>query len=428
MSSQSQCPGEEQVNIDSDPEYTSSETDDEIQFYDRRKRPPQKVCPFAEPHRSNPCPNYDKPRTCKDSIMKHLHKVHDAGGDAHHPLNDPLWDSFAVKYFLSPRPPKLNPKKRMSAKQASQSRYYKKRKRIQSENLDSMEELFREGKIGEDEFKKILVGEKRRLFITTRRLQMDFDVRIEREVEMRVREEVETKLSELTARLQTDQDPVASAADIASLQALQAAQKELDITRETLSEYQEMLLYKSEDVVQFYASKEFLPSNTNFLEFHGFRWPGQSSSESFYGFATMLVPISSWIDCSALRTGSSIRYMALRLSEHIKLEKENVEEEEHVHLEGIHATFNACCDIVTGEEKKTASMSVAGREVWLGEQERMWESAKVQFHSLFKFNSHAPIQQIKVIDDFADIWRMRNAAELNSQTAVEKAREVAQHA
>jgi len=71
-------------------------------------------------------------------------------------------------------------------------------------------------------------------------------------------------------------------------------------------------------------------------------------------------------------------------------------------------------------------MSAVGRQNWLAGQEMMWEEAKRQFHSLFRFNSYAPIQQIKVIDDLADIWHMRNAVELDNQTAVEKAREAAQ--
>jgi hypothetical protein len=245
-------------------------------------------------------------------------------------------------------------------------------------------------------------------------------------VEQRVRDQVDARLAELNSRLQTSQDPVANAADAASIQVLRTAQQELNATRETLNDYQDMLFHKSEDVVQFYAAKDFLPSNNSYLEYHGFHWPTQASCSSFYVFATMLIPISSWSNCAALRGGSSIRHMSLRLSEYIRFEKENVEEDEYVHLEGIHSTFNACCDVVIGEEKKTETMSAMGRDSWLRDQERLWADAKEQFCTLFHFNSHAPIQQIKVIDDLADIWRMRNAAEQENQTAVENARETAQ--
>jgi len=147
------------------------------------------------------------------------------------------------------------------------------------------------------------------------------------------------------------QDPIAIAVDTASIQALQAAQKELDDTREALNDYQEMLFHKSEDVVQFYATNNFLLSNISYLKYHGFHWSTQASCVSFYIFAMMLVPISSWTDCSALRSGSSVRYMALRLAEHIRLEKENVKDE-HIHLEGIYSIFNVYCDIVVEEQKK----------------------------------------------------------------------------
>jgi hypothetical protein len=429
MSNRGYSPREEDLDEHtSESEYTSDkdQLDDDLQFYDRKKRPSQKVCPFSDPCRTNPCPDYDRPRTRKDSIMKHLLKVQNSGGDSHHPLTDPLWEGFAVKYFLSRRPAKLDPKKRKSAKQASQSKYYKKRKRIQKKNLESMQQLFDEGKISEEEFKKILVGEKRRLFITSRRLEVDFNKRVEREVEQRIRAEVDAKLTELNARLVSSQDPIASAADAASIQALRAAQKELDDTREALNDYQEMLFHKSEDVVQFYAENAFLPSNISYLEYHGFHWPAQASCPSFYVFATILVPISSWKDTASLHSGSNIRFMALRLSEYIRLEKENVDEDEHGHLEGIYSTFNASCDLVTAEAKKTESMSAMGREAWVVDQEKMWEAAKEQFHFLFRFNSHAPIQHIKVIDDLADIWRMRNAAELDNRTAVANAQEAAQ--
>jgi hypothetical protein len=355
--------------------------------------------------------------------MKHLLKVQNNGGDTHHPIEDPLWDSFAVKWFLSPRPPKLDPKTKKTAKQASQSRYYKKRKRIQDTNLEAMELLFKNGDIGEEEFKKILVGEKRRQFITSRRLQADFDQRVEREVERRVRETLEQKLGELTARTRDNQDP-ADAVNSTAIRDLQAARTELNDTREALNYFQDMLLHKSEDIVQFYAHNDFLSSDASFLEYHGFNWPTDVCSASFYVFATMLIPLSSWSN-NEIRNRSSIRHMALRLSEHIKLEKENVEESEQQHLEGIFSTFNSCCDLVTAEETKTMSMSEEGREAWVREQDHLWERAKADFHLLFRFNSHASIQQIKVIDDLADIWRMRTAAERNNQAAIRNAQETA---
>ena len=117
--------------------------------------------------------------------------------------------------------------------------------------------------------------------------------------------------------------------------------------------------------------------------------------------------------------------MALRLAEHIRLEKENVEESSLPHLEGIFSTFNSCCDLLTTEEAKTVSMSEQGRQTWLHEQAQLWATARAEFHLLFHINSHAPIQQFKVIDDLADIWRMRTAAEKDNNDAIRNAQETA---
>jgi hypothetical protein len=104
MSTRRHSPTEDDVDEEASVLDCSSDKDqfdDDLQFYNRKKRPSQKVCPFADVLRHNPCPDYDRPRSRKDSIMKHLFKVQNGGGDSHHPLDDPLWDSFAVQYFLS---------------------------------------------------------------------------------------------------------------------------------------------------------------------------------------------------------------------------------------------------------------------------------------------------------------------------------------
>ena len=70
-------------------------------------------------------------------------------------------------------------------------------------------------------------------------------------------------------------------------------------------------------------------------------------------------------------------------------------------------------------------MSEEGRQTWLRKQAQLWEAAKAEFHVRFRFNSPAPIQQIKVIDDLADIWRMRRAAEKDNEAAIRNAQETA---
>lgn len=155
-----------------------------------------------------------------------------------------------------------------------------------------MEQLFKNGDIGEEEFKKSLVGEKQRQFITSYKLQGEFDQWVKKEVERCVRETLEWKLGELTTCANDNLDLQADATNSASIRELQATQTELNDTCEALNYFQDILLHKSEDVVQFYAPKNFLSSDRSFLEYHGFHWPIQVSSASFYLFATMLAPFS----------------------------------------------------------------------------------------------------------------------------------------
>ena len=117
--------------------------------------------------------------------------------------------------------------------------------------------------------------------------------------------------------------------------------------------------------------------------------------------------------------------MSLRLNAYIQSEKGNVEESEVGDLDKVIMTFNSCCDIITAEEEKASSMSVTGAQTWLDDQDKMWKEAKAQFHRLFKFHIYAPIEQVRLIDECADIWRARKAAEKDNNTAMANAQEAA---
>jgi hypothetical protein len=62
-----------------------------------------------------------------------------------------------------------------------------------------------------------------------------------------------------------------------------------------------------------------------FLEYHEFSWPCTVSAESFYKFATMLVPSSKWDN--QIRSSSLIRYMQSDLHQYLELEKSHIEED-----------------------------------------------------------------------------------------------------
>jgi len=92
----------------------------------------------------------------KDIIKRHLEKVKCNGGDEQHRLDDPLWHTFEVVWFLTPRP-KFTAKKRRLAKGTAQSRYYQKRKFIQETHEAEMKRRLDEGAISEEQYKKYLM-------------------------------------------------------------------------------------------------------------------------------------------------------------------------------------------------------------------------------------------------------------------------------
>jgi len=139
--------------------------DVEANFFVRDKKPKRLVCPFSDPSRANRCLSHAEAKSRKDVIEKHLRKVKSNGGDERHPLDDPLWHSFDVVWFLTPRP-KFTPKKRRLAKRSAQSRYYERRKDKQASEGEEAGRKFDEGIIDEEEYKKYLIGNKRRRFIT----------------------------------------------------------------------------------------------------------------------------------------------------------------------------------------------------------------------------------------------------------------------
>ena len=92
------------------PEVSSDEDEEPVvrevkaDFFAREKRPKQLVCPFSDASRANSCFTHAVAKSRKDVIERHLEKVKSNGGDEQHPLDDPLWNTFEVVWFLTPRP------------------------------------------------------------------------------------------------------------------------------------------------------------------------------------------------------------------------------------------------------------------------------------------------------------------------------------
>jgi hypothetical protein len=150
-------------NKTTDQQLQSSNVEDVLNFYDRALIPKEKVCPFSDPSRPNPCTTHATPKKRKDIIQNHLLQIKQKGYDAQHPANDPLWESWAInKYWLVSRPSALikeEDKKAARSKAARKS--YQTRLNREEREAANRKRQYEEGLISFDEYKSILVGHKR---------------------------------------------------------------------------------------------------------------------------------------------------------------------------------------------------------------------------------------------------------------------------
>ena len=163
--------------------------------------------------------------------MHHLQKIQTAGGDAQHPIDDPLWSSWQVNWFLRPRPPVFDKKKRKAANYDSQHRYYKARKRKQAVHADEMKHKLDNREINEEEYMKYLIGDRRRQFITEMRVKARIGRDVRNENEKKLQEEIERCLQELRNVHQSN------SANANAIAALKAAQTDLHETQATVNVY-----------------------------------------------------------------------------------------------------------------------------------------------------------------------------------------------
>ena len=265
----------------------------------------------------------------------------------------------------------------------------KKRKHIQETQAELMKTLYIEGKIASEEYKKYLIGSKRREFIMELRVKAQIEKDLRQENEGKLRVEIKKKLQELRIQEQAGRSVEESEHASASIIALEAVQNDLKETQSTVEVYREVLSTQASNVVQIFVSDDFLHAGLTFLDFHGFSWPSSVSADSFYQFAKILTPSSQWEN--QIHSPSSLRHMKQELHNYIQVEKDNIDECDMSSLEAIMAVFNSCCDLIRSEESETERMSADGAQCWLDEQDALWEAAKQAYHRTFKFNARSPL-------------------------------------
>jgi hypothetical protein len=358
LDAEEETPLDEESDGESDGE-TEEETEEETEddddetaivkevkrnFFDRDRKPKRLVCPFSDLSRTNPCETHAEPKSRKDVVERHLVKVKSAGGDEQHPINDPLWQSFQVVWFLTPRP-EFTERKRKRAKGSAQSRYYLKCKDKQENEEAEAKRKLEEGLIGEDEYKKVLIGGKRREFIaeraTERRVRTEMQKEMEdatRDMENRLqderklRDDIEAKLHELRAQATAPNTAATSAATSTTASTttstaiadLESARQELEASHVAVESYKTVLSAQAANVVNFRADDGFFTATgMTYMQHYGFEWPTEVSQASFYTFVTLLRATADWE--GDIRSNSSLRHMQRELHEWVSLETQNVE-------------------------------------------------------------------------------------------------------
>jgi hypothetical protein len=339
--------------------------------------------------------------------MHHLQIIQKANGNPQHPINDPLWSSWQVQFFLRRRPPLYDDKKRKVANQGSQHKYYKNHKVKQATLADEMKQKLDGGEIDEKEYAQYLIGDRRRQFLTELRLKSRIEADVRNENEQKLQDEIHRRLQQLRDVQEPDTNGIA---------ALGAAQMKLNNTKSQLDAYKTFLSNNASEVVNFWARDGFLETNQTFIQYHGFIWPAQSSAAAFYKFGTLLVPIGRWD--TQIQSDSAIRHMHKELEDYINTAKQNAASLDDVGvLNQVIATFNGYCDIVRSEQERSVLMTTDGAQNWLDAQEKLWNDAKQEFRECFNIDSRPPIQLFRLIDEYTDTWRAQKDAEEENDVA-----------
>jgi hypothetical protein len=404
-----------QTRESSDSSSETSSSESSVDFYQFKGLSVEHVCPFADPSRQNPCEDYAQPCKRKDAIMKHLLKMQ-ADPDDHHPASDALWNAPLTKYMMSKRPTRYGQNKRKRGSQAAARRYYEKRVKTQGEKADELKEKYDRGEISVEEYKKVLVGNRRREFLAEQRLKGRLEQQITADNERRLQQQLDGRLQEL-------RQSGASSDDTARIHDLEAIRDKLTQTERSVQNHRQQIAAQSARVVEFFSAPGFLDSESSFLQHHSFSWPSSVSVDAFYSMAVVLLPQKEWN--MQIRSGHCMRAMKAALSAHLKVEKEGVDEEDYHYLDQILSIFNSSCDLVLQEESRAGQQDTAKAQEWLDEQEQKWAAAQKKFGEMFKFYEHPPIEQTRLIGEYAEMYRELKQSEEDAQGARENAQQAA---
>jgi len=389
-----------------------ADSDEDLEYYRFKRQKTENVCPFSDPSRPNPCVDHAAPRSRKDSIMKHLNKVKQ-DPDPQHPKNDPIWASRLVRYFLTPRPKKYDNQKRKRGNQVSQHEYYVKRTKIQSEKGPEMKAKYLAGEIAKEEYAKVLIGNARREFLAEERVKDRLQLQFAADNDRAVQEKLEEKLRELRQTNVTGDDD--------EIRDLEAIRDKLTACESMLGNHRQEISLQSAKVVQFFSFPGFLQSEEQYLSFHSMHFPTKPSVKAYFEFAVLLLPPCDWD--GQVRSQSTMRALKRTLHMYLEGEKDGLDPEEMEPLTSVMAIFNSSCDLLKEEDRRVDNLSLNQRQKWMDEQDDLWRTERAKFQKKSRFYARPAIEQYKLIDEFADMYREMKRAEIDTEVARQHAQQ-----
>ena len=315
-----------------------------------------------------------------------------------------MWDSWEVsKYWLISRPPPLTSEEdKKAARSKAAKKSYRSRLQREEREADTRKRLYEEGKITFSEYKRVLVGDKRRKAENEYRMkQLQGDMQ-------KLHAGLEKKIQELSAK-QTSAAPL-STADQQQIAVLEASIQSIKESKERMEMLRGEIINLCMEVVRCWGQSEkstMESSDEAFMAFMAF--PTESDIAAFYRYAALLLPPMHWNDQPF--KGTYVRNMKKALQGYAQdLRSEIFPDDEDAEsqtqqIDDLVGNFNACWDVL--EDGQKTAMEKGRMQEWLDEQDKLWDVAKSQqkrWQDLL-MGWRAPIQTARVLDKFTDVIR-----------------------
>lgn len=368
---------------------------------DQTLRPTEFKCPFSDPSRADPCTTLKDGIKKKTQITNHLLAVQNRGGDSRHPKDDPLWNERIItNYYLCKRPI-YELDERAKAQQEYNKRAYQKRKDRETAMIETAEAQYKSGEMTAEEYRRILVG--------NRRIRFDQ----ERDVQSKVQAQLNARIEQLRLEIQPTED---SRAQLAQLEASQRQCEELNTRADG---FKDQLLSSLRRLIEWFGDSDterpsFLDSGEGLFNYAGLSFPTDDKPATFYFWAAFITAKKLWPTFTPWKD-DSMRHLRVQVKALVtKWEKEDgLTDESKSEVKMRLQVFNSALDKVRAARDETSVYNELDAEVWQEEQNGIWREQQQYVGAVFeKFNGDdwGPVDIIETVDQYSQLLKHMDGA------------------